>query len=73
MPAKSPYAPGPLHNIPDIANQAGVSTKTVRRLIKSGDLIAHKIGNQWRISDDDWNLYLRTRRGANLADNRGHE
>ena len=73
MPAKSPYAPGPLHNIIYIADQADVSPKTVRRLIKSGDLIAHKIRNQWRISDEDWNLYLRTRRGANLADDGGHK
>ncbi len=63
-----PSKPIRLQTIHDIANRLQLSTKTVRRMIKSGDLIGHLIGSQWRVSEDDLQLYLRTRRGANLAE-----
>ena len=63
----------PLLTIPNIAQRSKVSTKTVRRWIKSGDLIAYKLGGQLRISEEDWNLFLRIRRGANLADDGDHK
>ena len=57
-----------LLTISDIAERLQVSTKTIRRWIKKGDLIAHQLGSQWRISKVDMELFLRTRRGANLTE-----
>lgn len=63
--------PKPFLTIPDISERLRVSDKTVRRWIEKGDLIAHKLGTRWRVSEADLALFLRTRRGANLADNGG--
>jgi excisionase family DNA binding protein len=41
------------YSISDVAHALGVSTKTVDRWIKSGELAAHKVGRQWRISRTD--------------------
>lgn len=41
------------HTIKDVAQFLRVSEKTVRRWIENKDLKAHKLGRQWRISDDD--------------------
>ncbi len=70
MPGSNTLHP-PLLTIADISARFQVSTKTVRRWINSGDLIAHQLGVQWRISDADFELFLRDRRGANLRGNGG--
>ncbi|HEX6011600.1 MAG TPA: helix-turn-helix domain-containing protein [Geminicoccaceae bacterium] len=44
------------------AKEAGVVTRTIIREIGRGALAAHKIGRQWRVSDDDFDEYLRLRR-----------
>ena len=44
--------------IQQIAEQIGVSDKTVRRWIASGDLKAHKFGAAVRISADDLRAFL---------------
>ena len=36
-----------------------VSTKTIRRWIDSGELIAHRFGRQWRISEPDLQAFIR--------------
>ena len=41
------------HTVPQIADRWKCSQKHVRRLIKKGDLVAHKFGNLQRVSDDD--------------------
>ena len=41
-----------------------VSTKTVRRWITAGDLVAHRFGHQWRISESDLQAFIRIRREA---------
>jgi excisionase family DNA binding protein len=41
------------------AKEAGVVTRTIIREIERGALRAYKIGRQWRISDDDFEEYLR--------------
>jgi excisionase family DNA binding protein len=64
----TPPSPPPFSTISDVAKRLQVSTKTVRRWIKNGELIGHLIGSQWRISENDFELFLRTRRGANQAD-----
>ncbi len=42
----------------DAADFMRVSTRTVTRLIKSGDLTAHKVGRQWRIARTDLQDFL---------------
>ncbi len=54
----------PLMTIPDVAEQLQVSEKTIRRWITSGDLIAHRIGRQLRISESDLQAFIRVRREA---------
>lgn len=45
--------PPPLLSIKDVAALYQVSTKTVRRWIKAGDITAAKLGNQWRMHPKD--------------------
>jgi excisionase family DNA binding protein len=53
---------GNLHSIDELAELWGVSTRTVRRQIKSGALRAHRIGRLVRISDADAEDFLRQNR-----------
>ncbi len=50
--------------IPQTATILQVSEKSVRRWIESGDLIAHRIGRQLRISQADLDTFIRMRREA---------
>jgi excisionase family DNA binding protein len=45
----------------EVAEHLRVSTMTVYRLIKSGDLRAARIGKSFRISEDDVDAYLQDR------------
>ena len=54
----------PVYSIKRVANYLDVSTKTVRRWIERGDLTAHKIGRQIRITEPDLLTFLRMRRQA---------
>lgn len=62
----TPLTSPALLTIADIAALDRVSIKTVRRWITTGDLIAHRLGSQWRIAPADHELFLRARRGLNL-------
>ena len=42
-----------LLKIGQTAERLQVSTKTIRRWIETGELIGHRIGKQWRISEAD--------------------
>jgi len=53
-----------LLTIPQTAEHLQVSSKTIRRWIEVGDLIAHRFGRQWRISEPDLQAFIRTRREA---------
>ena len=53
-----------LLTLDETAKALKVSTKTVRRWIKSGDLTAHRFGHQWRISESDLQTFIRMRREA---------
>ncbi|MFQ5792433.1 MAG: helix-turn-helix domain-containing protein [Acidobacteriota bacterium] len=60
-------APSPLptlYSIRETADLLKVSTKTIRRWIESGELPAHRLGRQIRISEDDLLTFIRTRRQA---------
>jgi excisionase family DNA binding protein len=50
------------HSIPQVAEHLQVSDKTIRRWIKSGDLITHRFGHQWRISRTDLENFIKMRR-----------
>ncbi len=52
-----------LLTIPQTAEVFQVSEKKVRRLIKTGELVAYRIGLQLRIADEDIWRYLRQRLG----------
>jgi len=62
--------PTPEHSLPALltikqaAMQIQVSTKTINRWIKGGDLVAHRFGRQWRISEPDLKAFIRMRREA---------
>ncbi len=53
-----------LLTIEQTAEHLQVSTKTIRRWIQNGDLVAHRIGRQRRISDSDLQAFIRMRREA---------
>ena len=46
----------------DVARKGKVSVKTIHREIARGHLIAHKVGDQWRIFRADFASYLAARR-----------
>lgn len=47
--------------IREVAEFFGVSEKTVRRLIETGQLGAHRLGRQWRIAPEEIERFLATR------------
>ena len=47
--------------VAEVADILRVSTMTVYRLIKAGDLRAARIGKSFRISEDDVDTYLQSR------------
>ncbi len=66
MSRKPSPSPTMLFSIEQVAIRLNVSVVTVRRWIKRGELIAHKLGHLWRISEADFELFLRERREVNL-------
>ena len=50
-----------LLDIPGVADLCGVSEKTVRRWIGTGELPAAKLGSQWRIRPRDLEDFIRER------------
>jgi excisionase family DNA binding protein len=51
-----------LLTICQVAERLAVDPKTVRRLIAGKELVASRVGRQWRIMLDDLNFYLLKRR-----------
>jgi excisionase family DNA binding protein len=50
--------------IPEVADSLSVCTRTVRRWIDDGDLVAHRLGAAVRISEDDLRAFLARHRGG---------
>ncbi len=50
-------------SIKDVAEQLGVSTRTVSRWIETGELVAHRFGRLVRVGEIDLQRFLATRRG----------
>ena len=46
------------YTIAEVAELLAVTTRTIRRWIKAGDLVAHRKGVVVRIADDDWRAFL---------------
>jgi excisionase family DNA binding protein len=44
--------------VSEVAERLGTCRETVARLIDSGDLRAHRIRHQWRISESDFQSFL---------------
>ena len=51
------------YTVAQIAEILDVSQRTVRRWIDSGELIAHRLGRNLRISGGDFDAFLIRRRG----------
>jgi excisionase family DNA binding protein len=52
-----------LYTVDDVAEQLGVSSKTVRRWVAAGDLPVHRLGRQLRMSEADLIAFIaRSRR-----------
>ena len=56
---KSAHTLPNLLTIEQTAEHLQVSSKTLRRWIDTGDLIAHRLGRQWRISETDLQSFIR--------------
>ncbi len=48
----------------DIADRYDVNTRTVRRWVIAGELIAHRFGRQMRVSVEDLKTFEKLRRGV---------
>ena len=59
---------GPTHfnTIKDVANRLGVSPRTVRRWIKTGDLAVHRFGRVVRVAESDLRVFLAVHRDGAL-------
>ena len=59
-------APGAKHffTLADVADRYDVNTRTVRRWVAAGELIAYRFGRQLRISAQDLKTFERLQRGV---------
>jgi excisionase family DNA binding protein len=64
MKADRPKALMRFYTIEQIANFIEVSTRTVRRWIQEGLLVAHRINGLVRISEADFQAFLATHRDS---------
>ena len=60
-PRRSPYVGDRLLTVGEVASLMRVSTMTVYRLIKSGELPAAKISSSFRLRESDVDAYLESR------------
>lgn len=56
--------PKPWLSVADICDYMGVSTFVVTSILRSGELPAVKFGREWRISRDDFEVWINDQRGA---------
>lgn len=48
--------------LPEAADYVALSTRTLRRKIKDGELTAHKFGRVWRIAEKDLRAFIHAHR-----------
>lgn len=53
----------PFLTVQEVADALAISDKTVRRMMKRGELKRHKVGRQVRISEYDFRAYVALSRG----------
>jgi excisionase family DNA binding protein len=53
-----PGEPMKFFTITEVADRLGVATRTVRRWIKAGELVVHRIGGVVRIAESDLRAFL---------------
>jgi excisionase family DNA binding protein len=58
------HATSTLMTLSDAAEYLRVSERTILRLIAAGELVAHKVGRQWRLSKVDLQAFLNRSRQA---------
>ena len=46
----------------DVARRLKVTRLTVYRLLKRGEITAFKVGDQWRIDEDDLKAYIKKKK-----------
>ena len=51
-----------LLKILQVAAELGLAPKTIRALIKRGELRGVRLGRQWRVDQDDLDLFVQRRR-----------
>jgi excisionase family DNA binding protein len=64
MSSKGRSEPPKFFSIHYVAEALSVSTRTVRRWIERGELIAHRLGTAVRIAESDLKAFLAQRRDA---------
>lgn len=52
------------YTLTEIADRLQVSWRTVQRWVKRGELKAHKLGTEWRVSESDMGRFLEERRNG---------
>ena len=52
----------------EVADRLGVSQMTVRRLIRRGELIAVKVGGQYRVSEESLQRYILEHQTGKIED-----
>jgi len=62
MKKTSPSVPQ-LLSVREVAGRLGVSAKTISRWIHAGNLRAHRLGRQIRITEEDIHSFVTARRG----------
>ncbi len=50
-----------LLTIREVADQLGLAPKTVRKLIHGGQLRGVRLGRQWRVDEDELDLFVKRR------------
>ncbi len=64
MKSREPKPPTKFYTIAQIAECVDASTRTVRRWIEKGLLVAHRINGLVRISEADFQAFLATHRDS---------
>lgn len=48
--------------VPEIARRLRISRMTAYRLVHSGELVAHRVGKQFRVKPEDYDAFLASAR-----------
>ena len=59
---------GQLLETDQVAEKLSVNPQTVRRLAKRGEIIAIKIGNDWRFEESDIDAFIAERKAKAIAE-----